>query len=60
MLKTKQSKSKKPSTGSETSESIALQTAAFLEAGGKVEIVDRGVSGYERSGDRKQISYTRK
>lgn len=60
MLQKKQPRSKKPNASSETSESIAHQTAAFLKAGGKVEIIERGVSGYELTGGRKQINYAQK
>ena len=60
MTKKKQPNSKKSSSANETSESIAQQTAAFLKEGGRVEVIDRGVSGYEKSGDKKQISYSSK
>jgi SutA RNAP-binding domain len=38
---------KKPPAAVETSASIEAQTAAFLAAGGKIENVDRGVSGQQ-------------
>ena len=56
----KQEKTKKTAVSAETSESIALQTAEFLQAGGKVEFVKRGVSGQEHTGAKKQISYAKK
>jgi len=51
---------KKPPTALETSESIAAQTAAFLDAGGQVEQVKRGISGQEPMAGRKHITYAKK
>lgn len=44
----------------ETSESIALQTAEFLKAGGAVEIIGKGVSGRELMVRRKYTLYAKK
>jgi len=44
----------------ETSESISRQTTAFLENGGVVEVVQRGVSGQESTTGKKNISYSKK
>lgn len=55
----KKSSTKKKASAIETSESIAKQTAVFLEAGGKIEVVQNGVSGQESMASRKQISYAK-
>ena len=60
MPRKKETKSKKPPVGSETSESIALQTAEFLKSGGEVDIIQRGVSGREPTEGRKHITYAKK
>ena len=39
-----------------SSETIAEQTRAFLEGGGKIEYVDRGVSGYRHTPGPKHIT----
>lgn len=53
----KQKKGKRKLTvGAETSESIAHQTEAFINAGGVVEIVKRGVSGREPTLGRTHIT----
>ena len=60
MPRKKEAKSKKSSLIAETSESIALQTAQFLKKGGKVEVIQRGVSGREPTVGRKHITYAKK
>ena len=60
MYRKKETKSKKPSVSSETSESIALQTAEFLKAGGEVDVIQRGISGREPVVGRKHITYAKK
>lgn len=56
----KRTTKKKPLLASETSESIALQTQAFLKAGGEVEVIKRGVSGQLPSVGRAHITYAKK
>ena len=58
--KTRKSASKtKPAPATETSESIADQTEAFLKSGGMIEKVDRGVSGQATvTGGRRHITIT--
>ena len=60
MTRKKEIKSKKPSVGSATSESIALQTIEFLKAGGEVDVIQRGISGREPTEGRKHIAYAKK
>ncbi len=60
MPKKKQASKKKVRVADETSESIALQTAEFLKAGGEVEVVQRGISGREPTEGRKHITYAKK
>lgn len=55
MVQKKPTKSK-ASASNETSESIAAQTEAFLEAGGKVEVISKGVSGQEATNNKKPIA----
>lgn len=43
--KTKKSSTKKAAAASETTQSIAEQTKAFLKAGGNIQQIDRGVTG---------------
>ncbi|MBU2965947.1 hypothetical protein Q4508_05640 [Amphritea sp. 2_MG-2023] len=47
-------KSKK-TAANETHDSIAEQTAAFLEAGGEIQKIDKGVSGRENNGGPRHI-----
>ena len=55
--KTKKSPSKnKAATQDETSESIAEQTAAFLNSGGEIEKVPRGVSGQTAISGKRHIT----
>ena len=51
--KTQASKKKQPAA-IETSQSIQEQTAAFLQAGGKIETISRGVSGQSVTGGARQ------
>lgn len=48
--------SKKPQKAPETSESIQAQITAFLNAGGKINVIDNGVSGREFTKNSKQIT----
>ncbi len=48
-------KKKKVAVGSETSSSIAEQTAAFLKAGGEIEQIKKGTSGQVQTTGRKHI-----
>ena len=50
---------KKKAAAVETSESIAKQTAEFLQSGGEIEIVQNGVSGQESMAVKKYISYAK-
>jgi len=47
-------KSKK-AAASQTHDSIAEQTAAFLKAGGEIQKIDKGVSGRENNGGPRHI-----
>ena len=49
------SKKKQPAA-SETSQSIAEQTEAFLRAGGQIQQISNGVSGQQSLAGRKHIS----
>lgn len=54
--KTKQTKSKKNNDSHlETSKSIQEKTKAFLEAGGVINKINSGVSGYRSNGGKRQI-----
>jgi len=44
----------------ETSESIAKKTAEFLDAGGKIEVVERGVSGWQQNQGKQHITFAKK
>lgn len=55
----KKADAKKKAAADETSASIAKQTAEFLESGGKIEIIQNGVSGQESVAGRKHISYAK-
>ena len=56
-MATRQSGSKKKQpAASETSQSIAEQTEAFLRAGGQIQEINSGVSGQESLAGRKHIS----
>ncbi len=48
--------SKKKSAPTETTLSIQEQTAAFLKAGGKIQVIDAGVSGQLNLAGPKHIS----
>jgi hypothetical protein len=48
--------SKKKSAPTETSQSIEEQTAAFLKAGGKIQVISSGVSGQLNLAGPKHIS----
>lgn len=47
---------KKQPAATETSQSIAEQTEAFLKSGGKIQQINSGVSGQESLAGRKHIS----
>jgi hypothetical protein len=47
---------KKPAAATETSESIAEQTQAFLKSGKKIEVVQSGISGQPTLGANKQAA----
>ena len=53
---TKKNSSKKAPSASETSDSIAEQTAKFLKAGNKIEVVASGISGQPLLGPGKPTS----
>jgi len=54
--KTKQGKSKKNSDSPlETSKSFQEKTKVFLESGGVIKKINKGVSGYRWDGGKKQI-----
>ena len=55
MAQKKQTKNK-ASASNETSESIAAQTEAFLKAGGKVEVISKGVSRQDAESNKKPIA----
>ena len=48
----RQTSSKKSAAASETSESVAEQTRAFLESGGKIEVIESGIGGKPTLGPR--------
>ena len=50
---------KKKSASVETSESIAAQTALFLESGGKIELIQNGISGQLNTSGKKHISFSK-
>ena len=47
---------KKPPAATETSESIEEMTKHFLKAGGKIQQIEKGVSGQQGYGGQRQIS----
>ncbi|MEH6469795.1 MAG: hypothetical protein V7752_00980 [Halopseudomonas sp.] len=47
---------KKKSVPAETTQSIEEQTAAFLKAGGQIEVINAGVSGQQNLAGPKHIS----
>ena len=53
---TRKSSPKKQAGASETSESIAEQTALFLKSGNKIDVVQSGISGQPTLGAKKQIN----
>ena len=58
-VKSSSSKVSKPAPAVETRESIEAQIAAFLQAGGEIQQIDRGVSGQTWTSGR-QISLAKK
>ena len=50
---------RKPEPITETSESLAAQMAAFLEAGGEIQTIPNGVSG-QTQGPSRQITISKK
>lgn len=53
---TRKPQQKKPAAASETSESIAEQTRAFLKSGNKIEVIKSGISGQPTLGANKQAN----
>lgn len=53
---TRAAATKKAAAASETSESIAEQTALFLKSGNKIEVIESGVSGQTNLPPRKHIT----
>ncbi len=60
MPRKNESSKKKADTPAESSELIALQTEKFLKEGGKVDVIQQGVSGREPTEGRQHISYAKK
>lgn len=56
----KKSPNKKPAAASETSDSIAEQTAAFLKSGGAIEQIASGTSGQSVVTGKKHITLGKK
>ena len=50
---------RKPEPATETSQSLAAQMAAFIQAGGEVQTIPNGVSG-QTNGPSRQITISKK